>query len=470
MQPSTISLARILELSVPVSWQEAVAVTCLADEASLTTGISATPANCLITTDGTVQLNGRRNGHIPTRGAAYALLAALIDGQSAPPEIREFVVQQAAASDDALADFLSEEDTPPADKRHLDLAFFARPNPEAEVAALAARSLAAEAGAGTDIGRLRTSIQQTTTATAVAVRPPEPREHPRDITAEWWWPLALRGLAAGAIVIVLGTTAGRIWQALASVAASGYATGVEAHEPGEAVAAAEPAAPPVEAALAAGPSELDLRPTGVDSGPTEPAILRPPAPEAPRPAAAAPPPRRATNSAPRETAPAAPRAPSPAAGLVPPAASVGGPIAVAGDPDTLSTATTDASRPATPSLTSAAPPAPAPAPAAPEAEEALPARDAGANAVYSPADTDVEPPELVRPQLASEAPIDTEPSSAYIEILVNERGEVARVRLLATTSTLNDRMLVAAAKAWVFRPAMRDGRPVRYLLRLPVTR
>ena len=29
-------------------------------------------------------------------------------------------------------------------------------------------------------------------------------------------------------------------------------------------------------------------------------------------------------------------------------------------------------------------------------------------------------------------------------------------------------MIVAAAKAWQFEPAMKDGHPVKYVLRLPV--
>jgi hypothetical protein len=29
-------------------------------------------------------------------------------------------------------------------------------------------------------------------------------------------------------------------------------------------------------------------------------------------------------------------------------------------------------------------------------------------------------------------------------------------------------MLVAAAKAWTFKPAVRDGRPVKYWIRVPI--
>ena len=45
-----------------------------------------------------------------------------------------------------------------------------------------------------------------------------------------------------------------------------------------------------------------------------------------------------------------------------------------------------------------------------------------------------------------------------------------QVRLHSSDLSLNDRMIVAAAKAWQFEPAMKDGHPVKYVLRLPVTR
>lgn len=89
--------------------------------------------------------------------------------------------------------------------------------------------------------------------------------------------------------------------------------------------------------------------------------------------------------------------------------------------------------------------------------------------IYSAADRDVVPPELVRPQVPSGPRIDTEPSDAEIELVVNAEGIVTQVRLRTDGElSLNDRMIVAAAKAWVFRPALKDGRPVSYTLRIPV--
>ena len=90
--------------------------------------------------------------------------------------------------------------------------------------------------------------------------------------------------------------------------------------------------------------------------------------------------------------------------------------------------------------------------------------------VYTANDTDVEPPTMRRPQLQMEPRADTAPSDSYVEVVVDERGEVTQVRLRSSDLSLNDRMIVAAAKAWQFEPAMKDGRPVKYVLRVPVTR
>jgi len=90
--------------------------------------------------------------------------------------------------------------------------------------------------------------------------------------------------------------------------------------------------------------------------------------------------------------------------------------------------------------------------------------------LYSVQDEDVEPPVFLRQQLPVDFKPDSEPSASYIEVTVDERGQVAQVRLRSTDASLNDRMIVAAAKAWQFRPAVKDGRPVPYVLTVPVTR
>jgi hypothetical protein len=90
----------------------------------------------------------------------------------------------------------------------------------------------------------------------------------------------------------------------------------------------------------------------------------------------------------------------------------------------------------------------------------------GGEPVYSRADTDVRPPALLRPQLPT-LPAPTAHTS-YYEILVDENGAAASVKLVSPVRRYYDGMLVAAAKAWTFTPAVRDGRPVKYWIRVPI--
>lgn len=90
--------------------------------------------------------------------------------------------------------------------------------------------------------------------------------------------------------------------------------------------------------------------------------------------------------------------------------------------------------------------------------------------VYSVRDQEVEPPALAYPQLPSALSADDRLPGSYLELLVSESGRVERVRLQSPRSTLHERMLVSAAKAWRFRPAVRDGVPVKYVARIAVPR
>ena len=94
------------------------------------------------------------------------------------------------------------------------------------------------------------------------------------------------------------------------------------------------------------------------------------------------------------------------------------------------------------------------------------------NHVFDAADAGVSPALLVRPHLPTRSPLGIPPEKlGRLEIIVSESGEVERVRLVGTTPErqLHDFMLVAAAKAWVFAPAHRNGVPVRYRLQVLLT-
>jgi hypothetical protein len=87
--------------------------------------------------------------------------------------------------------------------------------------------------------------------------------------------------------------------------------------------------------------------------------------------------------------------------------------------------------------------------------------------VYSIADTAVTPAVFVRPQLPSGPQLG--PTTGQFDLIVDESGNVVTVRLLSSYWRYQDGFLVSAAKAWRFRPALLEGRPVKYRLRVPIT-
>jgi len=114
--------------------------------------------------------------------------------------------------------------------------------------------------------------------------------------------------------------------------------------------------------------------------------------------------------------------------------------------------------------TGVSPLAPLPPPR-PDATPTL-AVSAGGGAVFSAANPEVQAPVLVRPQLPKEpAPGD---DTGIFDMLIDENGDVAHVKLISPRRRFHDRMLVAAAKAWKFKPAMLNGHPVKYRIRIPI--
>jgi TonB family protein len=79
---------------------------------------------------------------------------------------------------------------------------------------------------------------------------------------------------------------------------------------------------------------------------------------------------------------------------------------------------------------------------------------------------DVLAPVLVRPQLPRDPPPGSD--TGIFDMLIDENGDVMQVKLISPRRRYHDRMLVAAAKAWKFRPAMLNGQPVKYRVRIPI--
>lgn len=90
--------------------------------------------------------------------------------------------------------------------------------------------------------------------------------------------------------------------------------------------------------------------------------------------------------------------------------------------------------------------------------------------VYSAQDMGVTAPTLARPQMPAER-IEgiSQERAGELELLVGVDGRVEQARLVPASNRYQDRMMVSAAKTWRFAPAVRDGRPVRYRFRIPIT-
>jgi hypothetical protein len=89
------------------------------------------------------------------------------------------------------------------------------------------------------------------------------------------------------------------------------------------------------------------------------------------------------------------------------------------------------------------------------------------DATYSSGDPGVTPPVWYRRQLPSEPSPDAK--TGYYDIVIDTNGDVESVRLISPTRRYEERMLMAAAKAWKFRPARLNGQPVKYRMRVPIT-
>jgi hypothetical protein len=87
--------------------------------------------------------------------------------------------------------------------------------------------------------------------------------------------------------------------------------------------------------------------------------------------------------------------------------------------------------------------------------------------LYNAQDPGVIPPRAVYPQLPT-APSTVRSDQTVIELIVTADGLVERARLRSVPRNVIEIMLLSAAKAWRFQPALVDGVPVRFLHRVVI--
>ena len=101
MSATSIPVARILQLGVPIAWQEAVELARAAHQAAESAGVPLLLDECVISTEGTVHLIPAPASSRPGPPlTVLGLLGILIHGQDAPAELRALV----DGEDDAPSD------------------------------------------------------------------------------------------------------------------------------------------------------------------------------------------------------------------------------------------------------------------------------------------------------------------------------------------------------------------------------
>jgi hypothetical protein len=85
--------------------------------------------------------------------------------------------------------------------------------------------------------------------------------------------------------------------------------------------------------------------------------------------------------------------------------------------------------------------------------------------IYTEADAAVVPPEALSRQFPVMPPTGISKGQiGTLEILISRSGQVEAIKLHTPLNRYHERMIVSAAKAWRYRPALKDGKPVRYRL------
>jgi len=89
--------------------------------------------------------------------------------------------------------------------------------------------------------------------------------------------------------------------------------------------------------------------------------------------------------------------------------------------------------------------------------------------IYSQDDKNVMPPVMVRqdiPQYPGRVAFDR---TGVLEVVIDINGAVESATMLEGVEALYNRLLLAAAKNWMYQPARLDGAPVKYRKRIQIT-
>jgi hypothetical protein len=418
-----ISLADLRARNVQPVWQEAVAVI---QELIQTVSTTSSPLPdlehiALIPNGDVVALPGSSVPSDPVRHAAM-MLNILVDGVATPPELEQFLQRNLTSPPqlDSIAEFSRQ------------LSFFERPGRRTDVERLVGRAAAAEQMTRAD-EELKRLMEKANEAT---------EKPPKEMFEEQRPARRVPTMVAAALLLIGAIALGAFWW-----------RGRSAHPPQQ--AAVNPAA----AATTSDPSAArDLKAQGTDPKAAEAAKPEP--------------------SFLEKTAAAVKSAVGALVG------SGSAPAATPAPAAQNASATPEKARPHVRHNGNGTAPKIAAAPLAegngdtkpatsvellPMTEDVTAGSGDDAN-VYTSTDATVIPPVMVRPVLPKEPPPGVPLHQiGTIDVWVDENGDVEQVRLMSPANRYQERMLVSAAKMWKFRPAFKDGHPVRYRTRVRLT-
>lgn len=91
-------------------------------------------------------------------------------------------------------------------------------------------------------------------------------------------------------------------------------------------------------------------------------------------------------------------------------------------------------------------------------------------ALFSIADLDQQPRVIYQPgPMLSREVRKKAPGTVYILFIVDERGRVENPMVQKATDPIFEKPALAAVKQWKFEPGKRNGQPVRFRMRVPIT-
>jgi len=82
--------------------------------------------------------------------------------------------------------------------------------------------------------------------------------------------------------------------------------------------------------------------------------------------------------------------------------------------------------------------------------------------IYTVTDANVVPPSIVRQQLPPFHRKPLMPMAGVVEVVINESGEVETATIRTPIEPVYDNQALAASRAWRYKPATKDGTPVKF--------